>query len=104
MRVAEKQGVALFFLFFFFFFFDGQFTFINEPRHLGQPGFALGFWDDFGGSRGEQMGELKSRVFPREDGFFSNSRSTEIRVKIPVYISKIPSSDIWGFFNLAELH
>ena len=72
----------------FFPFFDGQFTFISEPRHLGQPGFALGFWDDFGGSRGEQMGELKSRVFPREDGFFSNSRSTEIRVKIPVYISK----------------
>ena len=72
----------------FFPFFDGQFTFISEPRHHGQPGFALGFWDDFGGSRGEQMAELKSRVFPREDGFFSNSRSTEIRVKIPVYISK----------------
>ena len=50
------------------------------------------------------MGELKSRVFPRKDVFFGNSRSTEIRVKIPVYISKIPSFDIWGFFNLAELH
>ena len=88
----------------FFPFFDGQFIFISEPVHLGQPGFALDFGDDFGGSRGEQMGELKSRVFPKEDGFFSNSRSTEIRVKIPVYISKIPSSDICGFFNLSELH
>ena len=98
MWVAEKQDVAL------FPFFDGQFTFISEARHLGQPGFALGFWDGFGGCRGEQMGELKSRVFPREDNFFSNSRSTEIRVQIPVYISKITSSDIWGFFNLTELH
>ena len=50
------------------------------------------------------MGDLKSRIFPREDGFFSNGRSTDIRVKIPVNISKIPSSDIWGFFSLAELH
>ena len=50
------------------------------------------------------MGELKSRIFLRKDGFFSNSRSTEIRVKIPVNISKIPSSDTWGFFSLAELH
>ena len=46
------------------------------------------------------MGELKSRIFPREDGFFSNIRSTEIRVKIPVNNSKIPSSDTWGFFQL----
>ena len=50
------------------------------------------------------MGEVKSRIFPREDGFFSISRAEEIRVKIPVNISKIPSSDVWGFFSLAELH
>ena len=50
------------------------------------------------------MGEVKSQIFPREDGFFSNSRSTDIRVKILVNISSIPSSDIWGFFSLAELH
>ena len=50
------------------------------------------------------MGELKSRTFRREDGFFTYIRNTEVRVTIPVNISKIPSSDIWGFFNLVELH
>ena len=34
----------------FFPFFNGQFTFISESRHLGQPGFTLGFWNDFGRS------------------------------------------------------
>ena len=66
MSVAEKQDVALFFFL----------TFVSEPRHLRQPGFALGFRNDFEGSWGEQMGELKSWIFPREDSFFSNSRST----------------------------
>ena len=34
----------------FFSFFDSQFTLVSEPRHLGQPGFTLGLWNDFGGS------------------------------------------------------
>ena len=36
------------------------------------------------------MGELKSGILRREGGFYSYIRSTEVRVKIPVNIYKIP--------------